>query len=137
MNIVGRWISLPEQYRYIIVGSAGLFLGWIIYNVIFWLNPLQENRATTSWAVGYFLAIIRQHALHFFLTFSESNTSYLSSLIGAFGAYGIGWIITTIVNGIIMLKIQPNHQVAFFATAGIGFVFNYFLLKNLAFRSEV
>ena len=136
MNVLEKWREFPEGYRYLVVGGGGVILGWIIYNLIFWLNPFEQNRATTSWAVSYFLAIIRQHALHYHLTFSSSKSTYFESLIGAFGAYGIGWIITTMANGIIMSRFTSDHQIAFFATLCIGFTFNYFLLKKFAFLSN-
>ena len=133
MIALKSWKRIPEHYRYVIVGGGGVLLGWVIYNLIFWLNPLEQNRATTSWFVAYFLAIIRQHALHYHLTFSSSEKTYFESLTGAFGAYGIGWIITTVANGIIMTRFTSNHNIAFFATLCIGVLLNYSLLRKLAF----
>ena len=136
MPIREQWLNLPEKLRFVLVGIGGLCLGWLIYNGIYFLNPLEENRASTSWAIGYFLAIIRQHALHYFFTFSKSDSSYLKSLIGAFGAYGIGWIITTVVNNIFTSIMEINHQLSFFLTAGVGVIFNYILLKKIAFTES-
>ena len=63
-------------------------------------------------------------------------SSYLKSLIGAFGAYGIGWIITTIVNNIFTSIMEIDHQLSFFLTAGVGVIFNYILLKKIAFTES-
>ena len=129
-----RWASIPESYRFIIVGSFGVALGWLIYNIIFFLMPELQYKATLTWSIAYILAIFRQHALHFFFTFKESESSYYKSLIGAFSVYGAGWFLTTGVNSVLISVVKMNHQIAFFVTVGSGVVFNYFFLKKVAFR---
>ena len=131
-----QWGEIPERVRFVIVGLFGVAIGWLIYNLIYILIPESDNRATISWGIAYFLAILRQHALHYMLTFKESDAGYLESLIGAFLVYGIGFFITTYVNSQLNTAIGLYHQYSYFLTVAIGVVYNYIFLKRLAFRKK-
>lgn len=135
-NLAHKWNNLSEHIRFLAIGSFGILLGWGIYNIIYMLMPPFHNRATITWSIAYFLAIIRQHALHFYFTFNNSDAPYIRSLVGAFGVYGLGWIGTTFVNNIFTSKLNINHQFAFFATTATGVALNYFLLKRIAFKGS-
>ena len=131
-----RWAEIPEKVRFVIVGLFGVSIGWLIYNLIYILVPESENRATISWGIAYVLAIFRQHALHYLLTFKESNSSYLESLFGAFLVYGLGFFFTTFINSQLNSTIGLYHQFSYFLTVAFGVVYNYIFLKRMAFKKK-
>ena len=136
LSLWKRWGEIPERVRFVIVGLFGVLIGWLIYNLIYILAPESDNRATISWGIAYVLAIFRQHALHYMLTFKESDASYLESLFGAFLVYGLGFFITTYVNSQLNTTIGLYHQFSYFLTVAIGVVYNYIFLKKLAFKKK-
>jgi len=137
-NLKERWHDLPEQARYIIVGGSGVAIGWLMYNIIYILNPAESYRATSSWLTSYLFAVVLQHSLHYRLTFKNSTTPYLRSLTGAFTAYSGGLVVTTILNAGLTEGLQFHHQFAWLISVGSSVVLNYILLKRFAFiDSEV
>ena len=70
-----RFFTLPRPIRFAVVGSGGLAIGFVVYNVIYWLNPF-EPRATIAWIVASLLGVMRQHWLHKQLTFNYAGRDF-------------------------------------------------------------
>jgi putative flippase GtrA len=136
LSIKERWLEAPEKLRYILVGFGGVAIGWVIYNLLYIFLPLEHNVATTAWVIAYFIGVIRQHALHFWLTFSESTAKYLPSLARAFGAYSIGILVSTAANFQMNEVIGMNHQIAWIISICISLLFNFALLKRFVFTKS-
>ena len=136
LTLVERWDNLPDKIRFVIVGIVGLCISWIFYNVIYFLNPLENNRATTSWVLGYLIAVLRQHALHYWFTFTNSTTPYLRSLASAYVAYSAGGVLTTILNYILNETMGMNYQLAWAISATSSAGINYILLSRFAFGAK-
>ena len=128
-----RWMSLPERVRFLVVGAIGVSVGWIVYNIIYFLNPFESAKATSSWVIAYILGVFRQHGLHYFLTFTESRTPYKKSLKGAFVAYSIGMLLSTIVNLYLNEEIGLNYNISWLFSVIFSVGINYWSLKKLAF----
>ena len=120
--------------RYATVGFFGLVIGFLIYNVIYFFNPDNKYRATSSWIVAYLLGVLRQHALHFHLTFKSSNQNYFSSLFSAYGAYSVGLIFSTIINYISITTFSLHHQLVWVISVSSSVAINYILLRDKVFQ---
>jgi putative flippase GtrA len=129
-----RLHSLPEFHRFIIAGTVGLGLGWVVYQLLYLLNPLQELRATSTWMIAYLMGIFGQHALHRWLTFHDSQVAYWQSLRRAYLTYAGGLILTTAVNWVCVELVGLHHQVGWAIAMGSSLLFNYLALKFYVFR---
>ncbi len=117
---------VPEQVRLVAVATLGASIGWLTYELIYWLNPLVGAwRATSSWTPAFAIGVARQHALHRWLTFRTTDAYWPSlgrayryyALIAATGA-GLNYTLT-------MLGVP--HRIAWLAclavTATCGLLF--------------
>jgi len=120
-------------FRYIVTGSFGIIISWFFYSLIYQINPLQNYRATSSWFIGYNLAVVQQHYLHMKFTF-HGTKNYFKSLLGAYKAYSLGLILSTIINLILIQIYQLDHQLAWLISSGCSFFVNYILLRKMAFE---
>lgn len=68
---IARYRRLPEPVRLGLTGLLGVALGWATYELLHLANPLRAYRATTSWGAAWIVSVWRQHALHYWLTFSR------------------------------------------------------------------
>ena len=131
-----KWKNLPEKFRFIIVGGCGVAIGWVIYNLIYILLPDIDSRATIAWILGYFVAVIRQHGLHYWLTFTNSADPYLRSLLSAFAAYSVGGVLTTLLNYFLNETMGLHYQLAWAISVGSSVGINYVLLSRFAFGTR-
>lgn len=122
--------------RYIIVGLAGNLIGLITYNILFFYFPLNEYKIISVWILAYLIGVIQQHHLHRKWTFNDEGKSYLKTLIGAYKAYSIGMIISTVVNYFLLSELEINLQVAWFISVGVSVVTNFLFLKTV-FRTKL
>ena len=131
-----KWGTIPEKLRFIIVGGGGLAIGWVIYTLIYILLSGIDNRATIAWILGYFVAVIRQHGLHYWLTFTNSADPYLRSLLSAFAAYSVGGVLTTLLNYFLNETMGLHYQLAWAISVGSSVGINYVLLSRFAFGTR-
>ena len=132
-----RFDALPEKVRFIIVGGFGVLIGWLIYNTIYLLNPIDDYRATSSWLIGYLIGISQQHGMHWAFTFQGNRRHYGSSLRRAYIAYSGALVLSTVIN-YIMVEIQGFHyQLAWVVSVGASVVMNYTLLRKFSFDMEL
>ena len=131
-----KWETIPEKLRFILVGGGGVAIGWVIYNIIYMLLPDIDSRATIAWILGYFVAVIRQHGLHYWLTFTNSADPYLQSLLAAFAAYSVGGVLTTVLNYFLNESMGLHYQLAWVISVGSSVGINYILLSRFAFGTR-
>jgi len=121
--------------RFILVGILGVIIGWVVYNLIYFINPMLEYRATTTWVMAYVFGVWQQHGLHRILTFEKTEVSYQKSLRRSYLAYMAGLIISTPINfslvEIMDLGVQQSWAISVLASTMV----NYYLLKNFAFET--
>jgi putative flippase GtrA len=126
--------SLPEKVRYVIIGGfSSLIIGWFVYNIIYYLNPIPP-RATSSWFIAYLFAVWQQHGMHWKFTFENRSLPYFQSLRNAYGAYSIGLIFSTVVNYFLTESEGINIQIAWLISSISGVAFNFVLLRKMAFQ---
>jgi hypothetical protein len=80
------FFKIPETIRMGLIAIAGTAIGWVTYEVLYMINPLQQFRATSTWIVEFALGVLRQHALHRHFTF-RAATSYWKTLARAYVFY--------------------------------------------------
>ena len=127
------WDSIPQPYRFVIIGGFGTIIGWIIYNAVYLANPITNFRAPVSWSISYVLGIILQHWMHYRLTFTNSEATYISSLGGAYFSYAIVLVFSTLANFGFVEIIEIGHQVSWILTTIISAVLSYFFLRRFSF----
>jgi len=118
--------------RYLVVGLGGVAIGFVVYNVIYWINPL-EPRAATSWFFACMLGVLRQHALHRWLTFHDRPVGYASSLGMTYVAYALGIAGSTALNWWFSDVLGFHHLVAWLVAVGSSVALNYVMLERFAF----
>ena len=131
-----RFLALPEFQRFVIAGLIGLGFGWVIYQFLYLLNPLDELRATSTWIIAYLIGILGQHALHRWLTFHDSDATYWMSLRRAYLTYSGGLLLSTGVNWISVEWGGLHHQLSWATAMAASLLSNYFLLKFYAFAKK-
>ncbi len=122
-----------EFIRMLIIAIIGAVIGFITYEVVYYLNPFSP-KSTLSWIVAFVIGVARQHALHRCFTFLY-ETDYFKSLCRAYvvdlGALlyssGLNWFLSEILNF--------NHRLTWvfclLSTALISWMF----LKKYIFKS--
>ena len=129
------FLSLPQIIRFGVVGIFGLLAGWITYEIIYWLNPYSNLRATSSLAVAWLIGVPRQHALHRWLTFT-SPSAYWGSLGRAYLSYSLGAITSILVNFWLVEQIEIYHRIGWLASTLSGVFLNYIGLRFYAFGTK-
>ena len=135
LNIKELWERVPEFFRFAIVGLFGLSIGIMVYSLIYYINPLTNFRATTSWIFSSILAVLRQHFLHWKFTFGNEEINYFVSVLGAFKAYSLGISLSTLANFIIVEYYEFSHYVAWVASIIVAMCVNFFMLKKYSFNN--
>lgn len=121
-----------RRQKFIIVGVGGVAIGFVVYNIIYYLNPI-EPRATTSWLLASLIGVWRQHALHRWLTFHDRKGSYAASLGMSYVAYSTSIVASTILNWILTDAFGMNHLIAWAIALGSSVAMNYTMLERFAF----
>lgn len=134
-ELLARFHSLPEKVRMIISALLGAMIAWLTYEIIFYVNPLTQLRAVTSWAIAFGIGVFRQHALHRYLTFLH-RTPYWESLWKAFYFYSISAIIGAINNLIQTEVLHLNHRFAWLSCLLITSMLSLFGLKRMVFTAQ-
>ena len=139
MNSVSKsidWVHRQKQVvRVALVAGIGTVASFVTYEFVFYFNQI-EPRATTSWAISFFIGVFRQHHLHWLLSFHAAKSHYAESL-------GRDWIASLFVlafsvalNYALTQKLAMYHRLAWaiclICAAGI----EYALLKFFVFRKS-
>lgn len=125
----------PETIRMLVVAAIGVILGFVTYEIVYYLNPFSP-KATVSWVFAFLIGIARQHALHRKFTFSH-QTPYFKSLYKAYVVDIGGLVFSTGLNWFLAETLQLHHRLVWAlclaATALISLVF----LKKYVFKPAV
>ena len=125
--------GFDEKTRFLIIGSLGTILAWLIYSIIHHIMPF-EPRATLSWILSYFVAIAQQHSLHRRFTFFTTHEPFLPELLRAYFAYSIGFIVSTISHFSLTSINNTNHHVSWIISTIISVICNFIMLKFYVFH---
>ena len=132
--IITVYHRLPEPARLICTAILGAGIGWITYEIIYWLNPLHASRATTSWVLAFLIGVTRQHGLHRTLTFTH-RSPYWSSLGRAYLFYSVSAFLGAGLNYILTVRVGLHHRIAWGACLLLTAFLSVLFLKRLVFRS--
>ena len=127
-----RFYSIPEVIRMFITAITGAGIGFITYELIYWLNPLVTFRATTSWTVSFILGVVRQHGLHRLLTFTH-RSPYWKSLTRAYLFYSISALFGALLNYFFTVHLMIHHRLAWLACLAVTALMSMLFLKRLVF----
>lgn len=125
-----------EYVRYLLIASFNTAFFLILYELIYWWDPLGFYPATIAWSSAYSVGVVEAHYVHRRFTF-KSNASYKESLYWAIFVYGIIGIISTITEHILVYEFDVHHRIAW-AINMSAFGFMMFIgLRLLAFPPEL
>lgn len=133
MGVKDKWKDQSEIFRFILVGGSGVVIGWFVYNIIYFLNPIDAYKATFTWTLAYIFGVWQQHGLHWNFTFERNNLSYFKSLRGSYIAYSMGLFISISVNFSLVEVFEIHHQLAWLFSVGSSVAVNFVFLKKYAF----
>jgi len=129
-----KFNNLPEIVRMIIIAVVGAGIGFISYELIYYVNPL-ETRASSSWAFAFIIGVFRQHALHRHFTFSDEKP-YWKSLIRAYIMYSGALFITSGLNWYLTEVQMINHRLAWVTCLILSALISLVFLKKYVFRQK-
>jgi hypothetical protein len=133
-RLLARYRTLPQRVRIALTAVLGAGIGWVFYEIVYALNPLQP-RATTSWLIAYAIGVTRQHGLHRWLSF-DATTPYWPSLRRAYAMYAgtaaAGGALNALLTGMLGLHHRLAWLLCLLTTALISLVF----LKRYVFAHE-
>lgn len=122
----------PETIRMLIIAAIGVILGFVTYEIVYYLNPFSP-KATISWMLAFVIGIARQHALHRYFTFSHKG-SYFKSLYRAYVVDVGALLLSTGLNWFLIEILELPHRlvwgICLLATGVISLVF----LKRYIFK---
>ncbi len=125
--------SQSQSFRMVAVAIAGAIIGFLTYELIYLLNPL-ESRATSSWTFAFFVGVARQHHLHRIITF-KSKSPYPKSLFRAYTMYSGSALSGALLNYFLTDIYSINHHLAWFVCLIFTSLISLFLLKRYVFST--
>ena len=132
MKIISAYKKLPENVRLILTAIIGAAIGFVTYQIIYYFNPFIP-RASSSWAMAFLVDVLRQHALHRWLTF-DIKTHYWKSLLRAYVMYLSAFVSTTGINWILTNKMLLNHQLVWLICILLKALISLIFLKRYVFK---
>ena len=130
-TLVAGYRRLPETVRLVLTALIGACIGYVTYEVVFFLNPL-EPRAASSWLVAFWISVPRQHALHRWLTFGEA-CPYWPSLARAYVFYTGVAAATTGLDWVLVESLGWHHRLAWLVCIVLTGLSSWLLLKRTVF----
>lgn len=124
--------NFPENLRLVITALIGALIGYITYELIYYFNPIHP-KASTSWFLAFLIGVLRQHALHRWLTFSY-KTPYWKSLFRAYIMYSGTLIVTSGFNWTLTEIVFINHRLAWGFCLILQALINIIFLKRYVFK---
>lgn len=134
-----RWLrhyhQLPEPLRIVGTAALGSAIGYVTYIIVYALQPF-EPRAPISWLLAFVINVGRQHALHRAMTFGglEEQSKYWPSLQRAYVMYSGSAVITTALNGLLTVRYDVNHNLAWLACVAVTGLISLAFLRRYVFR---
>ncbi len=127
-----RFYKRSEIFRMLIIALLGVVLGFITYELIYYLNPLSP-RATLSWTLAFLIGIWRQHALHRRFTFLNQSP-YFESLIKAYIADIGVLVMSTLLNWWLSEILGLSHRLVWFICLIVASMASFVCLKGYVFK---
>lgn len=131
-KILASYRKLPENVRLVLTALIGASLGFVTYEIIYFLNPIKP-KASSSWFISFILDVLRQHALHRWLTFSH-KTPYWKSLGRAYIMYSGALLVTSGFNWFLTEIVLLNHRIAWGCCILLKALISLVFLKNYVFK---
>ena len=127
------WGKLLREYAtYCAVGCINVAVFFLIYDWLYDKVLIERWRASSAWAIAYFISSLQAHFLHRWLTF-ESKASYGKSLYMMMIIYTVLWALSTASIAYFSDTLGYNHLYSWAAnTAAFGFL-AFLALRMFAF----
>ena len=127
------WGKLLREYAtYCAVGCINVAVFFLIYDWLYDMVLIERWRASSAWAIAYFISSLQAHFLHRWLTF-ESKASYGKSLYMMMIIYTVLWALSTASIAYFSDTLGYNHLYSWAAnTAAFGFL-TFLALRMFAF----
>ena len=127
------WGKLLREYAtYCAVGCINVAVFFLIYDWLYDMVLIERWRASSAWAIAYFISSLQAHFLHRWLTF-ESKSSYGKSLYMMMIIYTVLWALSTASIAYFSDTLGYNHMYSWAAnTAAFGFL-AFLALRMFAF----
>jgi putative flippase GtrA len=132
VQILDAYRRLPENIRLVLTAILGAGIGYIIYELIYYLNPI-EQKASSSWFIAFIIGVLRQHALHRWLTFNHKSP-YWRSLLRAYIMYSGSLFATSCFNFLLTEVWELNHRLAWGCCLILQALIGLIFLKRYVFR---
>lgn len=123
---------MPENARLVLTAILGALIGFITYELIYWVNPITP-RASSSWFIAFVIGVARQHALHRWLTFLH-NTPYWPSLGRAYVMYSGSLVASSALNWLLTEQLLLHHRLAWALCLLVTALISLIFLKKYVFR---
>ena len=124
----------PEKIRIVFTALLGLVIGFITYEIVFFLNPITP-KASTSWFISFIIGVARQHCLHRNLTFRH-KTPYWKSLFRAYVMYAGSLIIGSGLNWLLTEILLIHHRIAWGCCLIVTALISLAFLKRFVFKAS-
>jgi len=115
-----------------VVALAGALIGWITYEFLYWINPLDLYRATTTWIVEFAIGVVRQHAMHRWFTFRQP-VPYWSTLSRAYVFYLVSALLSAGANFFLTEQLHLHYRIAWVICTLIVACMSLLFLKTKVF----
>ena len=133
-KLLDHYKKLPDLARMSITAVMGAGIGYITYELIFYINPIIP-KASSSWFIAFVIGIARQHGLHRWLTFSH-KTPYWKSLFRAYIMYSTALLVSSGLNWYLTEQLSINHRLAWLCCGLISALFSLFFLRKFVFKKN-
>lgn len=120
-----------QAARLLPVALVGAAMGWVTYELVYWVNPLHVLRAPTSWTLAFSVGVARQHALHRRFTF-QSDVPYWPSLGRAYRYYVLVALVGAVLDAALTAAGVP-HRIAWLACFAVTATSGVLFMKSCVF----
>eukprot|EP00039_Didymoeca_costata_P005832 m.85086 g.85086 ORF g.85086 m.85086 type:complete len:143 (+) comp12994_c0_seq1:245-673(+) len=119
---------LPESLRFVLSGSLGSAIFWLLNEAIIAVNPYEFQPITVAFFLSYLISIWMQHALHATLVYGWGEIGYIKGLIATYGAYSFALIASVPINAGLVHTLSFTVFQAWLGTLILTGCFNYFII---------
>jgi len=123
-----------EFLRMILIALLGVFLGFITYEIIYFINPFAPKE-TVSWFFAFLVGVARQHTLHRNFTFSH-KTFYWKTLRRAYILNTGTLIFSATLNWFLTVVLNLHYRIAWVCCIVFTGLMGLLFLKRYVFNPK-
>lgn len=118
------------------MGPLGVGFGWLQYELLWALNPLEEFRGSTTWILSSAVGVAWIHGIHCAYTFrgvrhTSVRTTWWRTLPRAYGLYSGTIALGSLLTWFLIDRMEWPHTAGWVVATAVTSLVNFGFLRSL------